>query len=178
MDFKKHALILAMIEELKANSSWTGKTHVQKAMFLVREATSVDNPFEFVLYKHGPYSFEIENELEQMKSYGAISSTPQAGYGVVLQPGENAGFIKKNAALSDAEREAIRSIAKFVGSKNVVDLEKEATAVWIRNREGVVDTRKVAERMHGLKPHISTADAAVADRVVTTQLAGISKQAA
>jgi uncharacterized protein YwgA len=177
MDFKKHALLLAMIEKLRAQGSWTGKTHVQKAMFLVLEATPATPPFEFVLYKHGPYSFDIENELEQMKSYGAISQTPVAGYGVVLNLGENAEFVKKRSSLSPTEQESIARIAQFVGKKNVADLEKEATVAWIRNRENIRDTQAVAERIHDLKPHIPVADAAVADRTVTTQLTLMPKQA-
>ena len=90
MEFRKHAFILEVINGLKAGGSWAGKTHVQKTLFLVNEATPVQVPFEFVLYKHGPYSFDIENELEQMKSYYAIAMMPVSSYGVVLKPSENA----------------------------------------------------------------------------------------
>jgi uncharacterized protein YwgA len=78
MQFKKHAFILAVIDGLHRHGSWTGKTHVQKALSLLRDSGRVPVPFQFVLYKHGPYSFDVEAELEQMQSYGAIAVEPNA----------------------------------------------------------------------------------------------------
>ncbi len=52
----------------------------------------------------------------------------------------------------------------------MIELERLATAVWIRNREHVTDPREVAQRIHELKPHISLPDAEEADRLVTTAL--------
>jgi uncharacterized protein YwgA len=57
MDYKKASLVLAVIRSLKQHGSWTGKTHVQKSLFLIKAATQIDVPFTFVLFKHGPYSF-------------------------------------------------------------------------------------------------------------------------
>ena len=47
MDYRKHAFIMAMISSLRANGSPTGKTHIQKATFLLNETTPVDAPFVF-----------------------------------------------------------------------------------------------------------------------------------
>ena len=170
MEFKKHAYILEVINGLKENSSWTGKTHVQKTMFLVNEATAVPVPFEFVLYKHGPYSFDIENELEQMKSYDAIAVQPISSYGVELKPSRNAEMVTLFSPLPTQEKDSIDQICRFVGAKGVIELERLATAVWIRNREHITDPREVAQRIHDLKPHISIPDAEEADQLVTTSL--------
>ncbi len=170
MEFRKHALILEVIKGLRDNGSWTGKTHVQKTMFLVNEATSVEVPFEFVLYKHGPYSFDIETELEQMKSYNALAVQPISNYGVELKPSENAELIKSLSPISQPEKESIGEICHFVGAKGVVDLERLATTVWIRNREHITDHNQVAQRVNALKPHISIQEAEAADRTITTSL--------
>lgn len=170
MNFRKHALILEVINGLKTSKSWTGKTHVQKTMFLVNEATSIQVPFEFVLYKHGPYSFDIETELEQMKSYSGISVQPVSSYGVELKPSDNADLIRSLAPLTPLEKESIDKICLFVGNKGVVELERLATAVWIRRRERVTDPHEVARRVNGLKPHISLAEAIEADSIVTADL--------
>lgn len=124
-------------------------------------------PFEFVLYKHGPYSFDIENELEQMKSYAAIEVQPCTDFGVVLKPSDNASLVKKESPLLASEVESIQAIGQFVGSKNVTELERLATAVWVRGREHASDNRDVANRVHDLKPHISIADALAADAQIT-----------
>jgi uncharacterized protein YwgA len=164
MEVQKHRMLLAVIEQLQKCGSWTGKTHVQKTLFLLKAVETTNVPFNFVLYKHGPYSFEVEAELEEMRSYAAISSLPMAdGYGVVLIPAENADWLKRQADLSLEQSQGISKVCEFVGSKNVTQLERLATAAWIRKQEKVQDSQAVATRLHELKPHISVEDALKAD---------------
>jgi hypothetical protein len=171
MQFKKHAILLAVIECLLRHGSWTGKTHVQKALSLLRDSCRMSVPFHFVLYKHGPYSFEVEAELEQLQSYGGITVEPnEHGYGVVLQPGAMAGFVRAMEPLAPNELQAIESVCEFVGGRNVAELERLATASWIRSQEGKSEPAEVAERLHSLKPHIPIADAERADSVVSEWL--------
>jgi hypothetical protein len=173
MEYRKHALILAVVEKLRKYGSWTGKTHVQKALFLLSAVTSVRTPSTFVLYKHGPYSFELEDELEQMKSYAAIvSETVHSNYGPTLRPGANAALVKQQAPLSPLEDEAIDRVCRFVGKRSVTELERLASAAWIRTHEGKRDSQEVAVRLHELKPHVSIADAERADQEIGGFLVG------
>jgi hypothetical protein len=165
MRFDKHALILAVVEGLRQQGSWTGKTHVQKTLFLLDASGFLKTSFNFVLYKHGPYSFDFVTELEQMKSYAALNcDTAERWHGVRLSPGMNTPFVKRAAPLPDTTQKAIELACHFVGTKGVVELEPLATAVWIRTREHVVDPEKVALRLHQLKPHVAVHDAQSADR--------------
>jgi hypothetical protein len=178
MQFKKHAILLAVIECLRRHGSWTGKTHVQKALSLLRDSGRIPVPFQFVLYKHGPYSFEVEAELEQLQSYGGIAVEPnEHGYGVVLCAGAMADFVRAMEPLAPNELRAIEDVCEFVGVRNVVELERLATASWIRCQEGKTERADVAERLHALKPHIAIADAERADTVVTEWLTRKSKEA-
>ena len=171
MNFKKQVYILAVVESLQANGSWTGKTHVNKALSLLRDYAKVDVPFNFVLYKHGPYSFDIEAELEQMQSYGALTVDPDAqGFGVTLQTGEMADFVHENAELPAATVKAIENVCSFVGSRNVAELERLATASWIRTREGISEPKQVAKRLNRLKPHVSLEEAEQAYSEISTWL--------
>src|SRR5271155_2270741 len=108
MDFHKHALILAMITSLRRQGSRTGKVHIIKGLFLAKAAGLLDVPLDFFLYKHGPYSVEIEENIEQMKSYAAVEvESAFDGYGVILTPGDNASFPEQRAALTVSERTGI-----------------------------------------------------------------------
>src|SRR3974390_380893 len=119
MDFHSHALILAMIETLRMQNGRRGKTAIIKGMFLAR-TIGCKVPFEFFLYKHGPYSTDIENALEEMTSYDAVNVEPVLdGYGVRLDPAENASFVKKQSPLSDDEKLAIERVCRFIRQKNV-----------------------------------------------------------
>lgn len=166
MDFKKHSFILAVIEGLKGKGSWTGKTHVQKTLFLLHSALCRPLPFDFILYKHGPYSFDVEEEMERMRSYKAVDQTPVPDYGVILKPGEMAEFLQDIAPLDHDETTAIDKVCDFVGTKDVKDLERLATAAWIRSEEGLKNHDEIATRLHFLKPHISEAAAKSASEEV------------
>jgi uncharacterized protein YwgA len=171
MDFDKDALVLGMIEVLASLGSRTGKTHVVKGLFLGHAAGALAVPFEFFLYKHGPYSTDIESTLEQMKSYGAITVQPAYdGYGVILRPCDMADFVKRRAPLTAETRSGIDRVCRFIQAKNVGQLERLATAAWIRTREGVEDPDAVAERLNQLKPHISVKEARDADAELLTFL--------
>jgi uncharacterized protein YwgA len=164
MDFHKHALILAMIGALQRQGSRTGKTHIIKGLFLAHAAGLFDVPFEFFLYKHGPYSTDIEENIEQMKSYGATEVEPAFdGYGVMLSPGDMASFAQQRAPLPASTLEGIRKVCQFLRYKNVTHLERLATAAWIRTREGIHDGDAVARRLNELKPHISLNEARQAE---------------
>jgi hypothetical protein len=173
MDFQKHALVLGMLETLAARGSRTGKTHVIKGLALGAAARVLEVPFDFFLYKHGPYSTDVETNLEQMKSYGALLVQPAYdGFGVILRPGDMAGFVKARAPLTARTQQGIDRICDFIRSKNVGQLERLATAAWIRTREGIEDSDVVAERLNQLKPHVSLRDAREADREFVTFLQG------
>jgi len=160
-----------MIETLRAQGNRTGKTHIIKGLFLAIAAGLLDVPFQFFLYKHGPYSIDIEESIEQMKSYGGAEMEPAFdGYGVLLSPGKMASFVKQRVELSDETLRALQHVCEFLQFKNVGQLERLATAAWIRTREGITDPDEVARRLHELKPHISQAEARVADREVSALL--------
>jgi uncharacterized protein YwgA len=164
MEFAKHALILAMIDALQSHGSRTGKTHVIKGLFLASAARLFESPFQFFLYKHGPYSSDIEECIEQMKSYGALEVEPAFdGYGVILSPGQMASFLRQKAPVSVGTQEAINQVCQFLRYQNVNYLERLATAAWIRSREGVGEPDEVARRLNELKPHIPLAEARQAD---------------
>ncbi len=174
MDFNRHALILAMIENLQANGSRTGKVHVIKGLALASMAGFLDIPFEFFLYKHGPYSTDIEQNLEEMVSYDGISIQPAFdGWGVILKPSENATFIKRQAGLTPEQRRGIERVCRFLKGKNATELERLATAMWIRKRMGIEETDDVAVKLNELKPHVSISEAREADQEIVAFLNSI-----
>ena len=165
MELEKHAIILAVIERLRRYGSWTGKTHVQKTLALLADASCADVPFTFVLYKHGPYSFDVESELEQMCSYSAIDVFPNPdGYGVTICPGKMSPLVRRESNLTPDDEAEIDRVCGFVDSKNVTELEQLATAAWIRRREEISNHQDVTLRLHELKPHVSLGEASTADK--------------
>ena len=53
------AVLVGLARRLYEQGSWTGETHIQKAAYLLHELRDVPFDFAFILYKHGPFSFEL-----------------------------------------------------------------------------------------------------------------------
>src|SRR5215475_1756256 len=91
---KEKALLVALVERMCAKGSWCGETHIQKTVYLGRELFKLPIDCEFILYKHGPFSFELRDELVAMQAEGLLSETIQPPpYGPSLAPGPLAGTL-------------------------------------------------------------------------------------
>src|SRR5690606_24019548 len=66
------AVDLELIARLKEVGSWCGETHVQKSMFLLSTVLDSDLGYEFIIYKHGPFSFDFRDDLIALQSIGAV----------------------------------------------------------------------------------------------------------
>jgi hypothetical protein len=61
--FENASLIVALVEKLRENRSWAGETHLQKATYVLKRVLGVPIEFRFILYKHGPFSFDYATKL-------------------------------------------------------------------------------------------------------------------
>ena len=66
--FQRAAIILSLIRALREKDSWCGETNIQKACYFLQELLGGSLGLEFVLYKYGPYSFELTDELTAMRA--------------------------------------------------------------------------------------------------------------
>ena len=163
MNWKRHRLILLVLNCLKEHGSWAGKTHLIKTLYLLKALSKQKIPFDFILYKHGPYSFDIEDELAVMKSYSAIASdTIINGYGESLIPGSNSSITEKRVKMDKKTKYEIQEICKLVGTKNVRELECLATITWIIKNDKIKDQQDVFNKLNYYKPHISDEEALTA----------------
>ncbi|MFA7462987.1 MAG: hypothetical protein WCY59_07585 [Anaerovoracaceae bacterium] len=169
------AIIVSLIEALKAKDSWCGETNVQKACFFLQELADVPLALEFVLYKYGPYSFELTDELTSMRADGFLAlRVRDPRYGPCYVPGELAGPLRERYPKTIARyANEVECVAQWLGDKGVADLERVATALYIRKKASDTDEDERARRIHDLKPHISISDARAAIREVEEMFAEV-----
>ena len=157
-------MIADLIAKLHDKRSWCGETHVQKTAYLTQELLGVPLGFKFILYRHGAYSFDLHEAIGAMRAYrflGIEVPPPPYGPSLVLTPrGEKLRnhFQKSNGRFA----KQTDWVAERLGDKNVVQLEKLSTAYYV-TREKEMEKKSVdvrARRLHELKPHISTIEAA------------------
>ncbi|HET9178664.1 MAG TPA: hypothetical protein VFQ24_09955 [Terriglobia bacterium] len=158
--FQQDAILLSLAEELLANGSWTGETHLQKATYFLQELARVPLGFTFILYKYGPFSFDLRDELTGMQANLLLSLKPQMPYGPSLVPGELSGTFKSAYEKTISRyRDEVQFIAKWLGGKGVAELERLSTALMVTLADAELCGSDQAGRLRELKPHVSSQDA-------------------
>ena len=162
------ALVVFLAKRLRAKGSWCGETHLQKALYILQDVSRSNFGYKFIIYKHGPYSFDLNNELAAMRSANVLEfQFPREGYGPCIAP---TPFGEK---VMDVNCENIRSfipavefLADWFAGSDVRHLEKVATAYFVTAKNPRVSTVERARKLHSLKPHVDMVAAEEALRIV------------
>ena len=109
------SILLELISELKKEVSWCGETHIQKSTFFLEEMLNVPLELDFIMYKYGPYSFELNDDLTALRAYHYLFIIPQDPYGVSYSLKDEENKLKKFYK-KDIEKysDKISSAAKFL----------------------------------------------------------------
>src|SRR4051812_7802769 len=131
---QREAVVAALGEALSDAGSWSGETHVQKSVYFLQELLGVPTGFDFILYKYGPFSPELQGELGAMRSAGFLRLVPQpAPYGPKLETTKTAErqlFARWPKTIA-RHRQRIDFVARELGGLGVGSLERLATALWV-----------------------------------------------
>lgn len=159
---KREAVILSLIKQMRKHDNWCGETHVQKACYILEELFNNPLEFDFILYKHGPYSFDLSDELSDMQADSIVELyTKQPPYGPSFRPSANSKQLENMYPTTLTEfKPIVEFVAEKVGSARVSDLEKLSTALYVTCRKddtGDIETRSTL--INRLKPHVSIDEA-------------------
>lgn len=156
---QRDAILLSLIKEMKAQGSWCGETHIQKAVYFLQELMAVPMSFDFILYKHGPYSFDLSDEVTAMQADSLLEYKTRLPYGPSLFPTrEGQEFLNQYPKTLGKYAERVKFIAEKIGKMGVADLERLATALYVtlnENMQGKSREIQITE----LKPHIKIDEA-------------------
>ena len=159
----QEAILIALTRQLDAHGSWTGETHIQKSAYLLHALTNVPFDFDFILYKHGPFSFELRDELASMRADRLLERQPQpAPYGPRIVATDRGRELEERFPRAmERYGPMLNWIAEQVGPMNVLELERLATALWITRQHPGTDPEWRATELSQVKPHVNR-DAALA----------------
>lgn len=158
---ESNAIIVALATKLKESGSWCGETHLQKTSYFLREMMDVPLAYDFILYKHGPYSFDLTDEITALRADRILGLQPKGNYGPSIVSGDNIKwYLNKYADTIDKYKNQVDFVANLLADKKVVDLEQLGTALYV-TREGTagLDVEIRAKRLNELKPHVTLDDA-------------------
>lgn len=160
--YEMFSVLLNVMDSLRQAGSWCGETHVQKAAYLLKHFSGVELPQEFVLYKHGPYSFDLSNDLGTMLAYGLIELESKGKYGPTIIPTALGQKLMREKRITPQRKRRIQFIASKFAGKGVSDLERLATAYFLTCQRPIrqrTDVKGRAEELVSIKPHVSLAAA-------------------
>jgi uncharacterized protein YwgA len=153
---QRAAVLVRLVDRLREQGSWCGETHIQKATYFLQEFLHTPTELEFILYKHGPFSFDLRDELTSLRADGILELEPQAPpYGpkfTTTQTGAEL-LMRSPRTLAQYER-AIEFVARSLGGKDVADLERLATALYVTRERASGSATERAQLLHELKPHV------------------------
>jgi hypothetical protein len=133
----------------------------------------VPTEIQFELFKHGPFSFQLREELGEMRAEDIVTLQAQRPpYGPRFFSDEAAQQLRKQFPKTLRKyAPQLEWIANWMGERGVVNLERIATAYWVTQElpGDSVDAR--AKRLHELKPHFNLEISAAAVTEVDEMLA-------
>lgn len=156
---KSAALITRLVEQLREQGSWCGETHIQKTTYFLQKLMNVPLGFDFILYKHGPFSFELRDELTALRADGLLTLEPDNRYSPRIATTAKSKYIQDRFPNTLAKYDSgISFVAQKLGSKGVVQLERLGTALYVKLQgDGAPDQQ--VRNIRTLKPHIAAPDA-------------------
>lgn len=168
-DLRLNAVVIKLVNEMAENRSWCGETHIQKTAYFLQGLLKVPLAYEFVMYKHGPYSFELHGDLAGMRANRFLKTVPRDPYGASFEQGDIGSVVTDRfpKTLYSLDQK-IKFAAKELSRKGVAELERLATALFVTMNDPKGWELTAIERarlVHTLKPHVSlgAARAAVQD---------------
>src|SRR5207302_6094366 len=117
---RRAALLTRLIARMRQKGSWCGETHVQKATLVLQELMRVPLGFDFILYKHGPFSFDLRDELTSMRADELVRLEPQWPYRPRITTTDRSEYMQRlfSRTLGSYD-ERISFVAEKLGMKGV-----------------------------------------------------------
>lgn len=156
------AFIASLTKALHINGSWCGETHIQKATYFLQELLNVPIGLGFILYKYGPFSFDLRDQLTAMRADGLLKlQVRPEHYGpsiLLTDLGNN--FCVSYPITTEKYSQQIQFVALKLGNRCVAELERLATALYV-SKNAIPNTPKLklANEINHLKPHVTIIEA-------------------
>jgi uncharacterized protein YwgA len=162
------ALVVDLVKRLRDRGSWCGETHLQKALFILQDISNSNFGYKFVIYKHGPYSFELNNELTAMRAANILEfQFPKEGYGPsICATSFGERVYKANEENIKGYFSMNKFLAEWFAASDVRHLEKVATAYYVTKKNPRDPAIERARKLNSLKPHVDIRAAEEAVRIV------------
>lgn len=152
---QKLGLLSSIVRKLNQADSWTGRMHIQKFIYFAQELLGVPLNYDFILYQRGPYSFDLDTEIQSLRSIGAVEITLRPPpYGPTYSSTGLGEIISGLSSVGRDTDDKLTELASVLGPKPAKDLELLATTFYVLKERERPDA-DVVKRVLSLKPQFS-----------------------
>ena len=144
-------LRLALIHHLVQRLSDVGKIKVQKLVYFLQEALSVPVGYTFRMHHYGPYSEELDTDVDRLQSTGYVKVVRDSeGYGFHIRTANEPeqGW----AGLVEPHTEQIDRVLELLGERLASELELAATIHFVSQLLDKPSRKGLLEAVRSLKP--------------------------
>ena len=149
---ERRSLLCRLVAAMREAESWAGQTQIQKSVMFLQELLGVPLGYKFVLYKHGPFSFDLRTDLALMRARLQLDLEQHILYGPSFTLGPRGKLAMKSATEYEG---AIRFVAGEVSVRDTRSLERLSTAFFLQEKYPSRNAGEIATEVNRLKPHIS-----------------------
>jgi uncharacterized protein YwgA len=120
----------ALIGDLVQRAGSTGRTALQKYLYLLQSVLEVEPLYDFSIYTYGPFCSQVLADLEVAEAMGAIQ-VARTNYGYDITPGPDASRITALAQeFLDPLRSKLDKLFTDFGTYNAKELELRSTIIY------------------------------------------------
>lgn len=154
---QKAALISEMLDRMIEKGSWAGETHLQKCIFFLQEMRDVSTGYIFQIHHYGPYSFDLSDEIVQLKGDRLIVPFYRPyPYGPSLASSEASCHLRKYFPKTLRRyTDDIEFVIKHFGDLNANKLGALSTAYFFILQDKTSSDEEIAKKVNKAKPYIS-----------------------
>ena len=121
-DIEKILVILNKLRKI------AGRTRFQKIVFLLKNRDGIDFNYNFIPYYYGPYSHELQLEINLLEAAGLVQVVPKDGtlyvHSLTVEGQQAAIEIERRMNMS--ERENLRGALGYYRKRSTASLIREA----------------------------------------------------
>ena len=167
---QKATLICTMLDRMIEKGSWAGETHLQKCLFLLQSMRNVPTGYTFQLHHYGPFSFDLSDEIIQLKGDRIIVPRPRPyPYGPSLASSDLSQRLRQNFSKTlEKYSDDIDFVTDNFGDLNASELGKLATAYHFILQDKNSSDEEIAKKINDVKSHILISEGMEATKTVRT----------
>lgn len=172
------AITLLLLQTIRERTNWYGETKVQECLFFLQETQNVPLGFRFILYGHGPFSFDLRELLGELRANALIDLRIGSPLGPSLDVAPiGTRLLERHAHLCAPYADAVARVVGVLAGYGMPELERLSTSLYVAQRHGELSASARARLVVDLKPHIPEDEANAAMHQIDQLIGAVANRA-